>query len=830
MRAFFPEINVVYLRNQLIMENERYKRAKTALFDKLYEELNAMQRRAVYTVNGPLLVLAGAGSGKTTVLVKRIAHIISYGNAYFSDEGCNATDDDAEELERAIDCDKKTIATLLKKHAVSPCPPWAILAITFTNKAASEMRQRLASELGESASQEIWAGTFHSVCVRILRKYGQSVGIPPNFTIYDTEDAKKICAQVLKELRIDDKMFPVKTCLNAISRLKDALISSEDFKKEAAGDYRKTKIASVYELYEEKLRDANAVDFDDIIVKTVEMLRRDEEARNYYQRRFRYVLIDEYQDTNRAQFELAALLSGKYRNLMAVGDDDQSIYKFRGATIANILDFDKEYPDASVIKLEQNYRSTQVILDAANSIISNNTGRRGKNLWTDKKSGDKIVYAELYDQNAEGVYITDKILSLCRDENRKFSEFAVLYRMNAQSNSLEKVFAKSGISYRILGGTRFYDRKEIKDILSYLCLINNPADDLRLMRIINEPKRKIGSVTLDTVADIAAAEKCSMLDVIYNARSYEKQLGRSVAKLEEFGRLISELREYAEKASLSELFERTINDSGYREMLVLAGESEKERLENVEELISNAVEYQKKKKNATLDGFLEEVALVSDIDNYDREADAVVLMTVHSAKGLEFPVVFLPGMEEGIFPSQQSASEHEETEEERRLAYVAVTRAKEKLFITRAKERLFYGQTQYNPVSRFVREIPEKLIEYSEGGFSQRQRDTRQKVWHFDSVDEVRIKTHDAGTAHAAYDGRSAGYRQSDARNRGARAEIKQSAELIPAGSSVEHHTFGRGMVLSAKPMGSDILYEVAFDSVGTKKLMGNYAKLKKLS
>ena len=789
---------------------ERFIRAKRALFDKIYASLNREQREAVYTVKGPLLVLAGAGSGKTTVLVKRVAHIIRYGDAYYDTAlPAGVSEEEVSALEMAMAYDDSLIAQILERYAVNPCPPWAILSITFTNKAANEMKERLAKALGtELTDLETWAGTFHSICVRILRRHGAVVGLERNFTIYDADDAKKLISQAIKDLNIDDKMFPPKTVMNTISRAKDKLITPQELEIEVARskDYRLTQIAKIYKLYQERLEEANAVDFDDIIMKTVKLLQEDDDARAFYQRRFRYVLIDEYQDTNRAQFELSSLLSGHYRNLMVVGDDDQSIYRFRGATIENILQFDSGFSDAKVIKLEQNYRSTAVILDAANAVIENNVKRKGKTLWTAKKGGDKIGLAEVETQSDEGVYIAEKIMQLVRADKRPFSDFAVLYRMNAQSNNIEKVFSRSGIPYRVLGGTRFYDRKEIKDILAYLALVNNPDDDLRLTRIINEPKRKIGSVALDAIRDIAATERCSMLTVIENAHKYTA-LARMVAKLHDFAVLIQTLREIGENESLSELFKKTIDLTGYRAMLMAEGEEGKERLENVNELISNAVEYEENNGGATLANFLEEVALVSDVDNYDKTADAVVMMTMHSAKGLEFPVVFLPGLENGIFPSMQALTEPDEMEEERRLAYVAITRARERLFLTHAKERLLYGQTQYNPLSNFVKEIPPMLIDRFDRG------ENRQRAAY-------------GNRAPAAYEPRIVG---GIGKKQATPQKAKVAVEIFAVGTTVSHPVFGRGMILSARNLGSDTLYEVAFDNVGTKKLMANMAKLKKV-
>ncbi len=782
---------------------ERFLRAKRALFDRLYAALNPEQRRAVYTVNGPLLVLAGAGSGKTTVLVRRIAHIIRYGNAYESEtlpEGFSEAEVVA--LEGAVCYDNEVIASILDRYAEYPAPAWTVLAITFTNKAANEMKERLAKTLGiEPEALETWAGTFHSICVRILRRFGEEIGLMRNFTIYDDDDSKRVLKDVLKELKIDDKMFPPKSVLSVISRAKEKLITPIEFEAGIGNDYRMKQIAKIYTAYQARLDEANAVDFDDIIMKTVKLLRESDEVLAFYQRRFRYVLIDEYQDTNSAQFELSRLLSGGYGNLMVVGDDDQSIYKFRGATIENILNFDKNFDNTRVIKLEQNYRSTQVILDAANAVIENNEGRKGKTLWTAKKGGEKIVLAEVDDQNAEGVYIAEKIMQLVRTEKRKFSDFAVLYRMNAQSNAIEKVLSRSGVPYRVLGGTRFYERKEIKDILAYLCLINNPADDLRLERIINEPKRKIGATTLTAIRDIATVERIPMLTVCERASEFTA-LARIAPRLNEFASLIASLRQKAESESLSVLFRAVIDDTGYRAMLAAEGEEGKDRLDNVEELISNAVDYEQLVEEASLSGFLEEVALVADIDNYDKDADAAVLMTMHSAKGLEFPVVFLPGMENGMFPSMSALAEHAEMEEERRLAYVAITRARERLFLTHCKERLLYGSTQYNPISRFVKEIPPLLLD---------QKDERK-------VPRARVS---GGGYQPGINGGIGGPKKPQV--------PKPAMERFAVGACVSHPVFGQGVVLSVRDLGSDTLYEVMFDTVGTKKLMGNMAKLKKV-
>ncbi|MBQ7324838.1 MAG: UvrD-helicase domain-containing protein, partial [Clostridia bacterium] len=494
--------------NQEMLQN-KFSALKRSLFDRLYKNLNDRQKEAVYTVNNPLLVLAGAGSGKTTVLVQRIAFIIRYGNAYYENRS-GITEADLDALEQAKNLPDEELATFMEQYAVNPAPSWAVLAITFTNKAAGEMKERLEKVVGnEKGAGDIWAGTFHSICVRLLRRFGEGVGLARSFTIYDTDDSKKLISSILKELNLDEKLLPPKTVQNVISKAKDKLMTPADLRAAAGKDVRLGQVARIYELYQKRLLESDAVDFDDIIVKTVDLLTISEEARNYCQRRFRYVCVDEYQDTNHAQFILATLLSGGYRNLMVVGDDDQSIYRFRGATIENILSFDKTFPDAKVIKLEQNYRSTEKILQAANGVISHNISRKGKELWTAKEGGDPIRLRKLGTQNEEAVFISEKIQQICRKEGKKFSDFAVLYRMNAQSNSIEKVFAKSGIPYRVIGGTRFYERKEIKDVMAYLCLVQNPNDNIRLDRIINEPKRKIGNTTLAAIGEIAAVEGVS---------------------------------------------------------------------------------------------------------------------------------------------------------------------------------------------------------------------------------------------------------------------------------------------------------------------------------
>ncbi len=799
----------------------KYLKAKKALFDRVYgKRLNPEQCRAVFTTKGPLLVLAGAGSGKTTVLVNRIAYIIKYGNAYFSE---NVPEDVTAEavsaLESARSMSTEEISAILPDFITEPCPPWQVLAITFTNKAASEIRQRLHNTFGDaSITDAIWAGTFHSICMRILRKYADRLGYREGFSIYDTDDQKRLIALCMKELSIDEKRLAPRAVASEISRAKDRLVAPQNY--EIDYDPRKKDIARVYELYQRKLLEYNALDFDDIIMRTVELLTANEDIRSYYQGKFKYVLVDEYQDTNYAQFVLTALLSDKYRNIMVVGDDDQSIYRFRGATVENILNFDKTYPDATVIKLEQNYRSTENILTAANAVIGHNNKRRGKKLWCDKGKGEKITLREAVDQIDEGRYIIDRITSGVRTGGRRYSDYAILYRVNELARSLETTFAKSGIPYRILGSMRFYDRKEIKDIAAYLQIINSPSDNLRLKRVINEPKRKIGATTVEAIEAIATAEGLSMYSVIERVGEYEA-LRKSADKLTEFVSLIEKIKE--NYTLPSSLIEQIFVETGYRKMLLAEGFEGEGKISNVNEFISAAVEYEKRCEagdiEPTLAGFLEEISLISDVDRYDENADSVVLMTIHAAKGLEFPVVFLAGMEDGIFPSQQNLGDEDEMSEERRLAYVAITRAKEKLYVTYAKNRIVYGRTNYGMLSSFIREeVPEALIE----------RDGPRRV-----PPRAPLSYNPNPRPHGAY-------RESVTGEFSRRPEIGSSptkrsgaanygiARLSP-GTRVNHTMFGNGVILSARDMGGDVLYEVKFDTGVTKKLMATFARLRKL-
>jgi len=794
---------------------ERYISIKRKLFDTYYSKLNPEQREAVFTANGSLLVLAGAGSGKTTVLVQRIVFLVKYGNAYFSEYVPYDIDEKRiQEYEALLGADREEIESVLSDFASSPCPPWQMLAITFTNKAANEIKNRLVSAINDNdVAKSVWAGTFHSICMRILRAHGGLVGYRENFTVYDTDDSKKAISSVMKQLNIDEKALPIKSVMSEISRAKDSLLTPEEYELEfGIKDFRKRQIAKVYKAYQEYLMSTNALDFDDIIMKTVFLLRDHVDVREYYQKKFRYVSVDEFQDTNRAQFELTALLCGGYKNIMVVGDDDQSIYKFRGAVIENILGFDRKFKDTKIIKLEQNYRSTSTILDAANAVISKNIGRKGKNLWTDRKGGEKIFLRQCEEQNSEARYIVDKISSMSASGKYRFKDCAILYRTNAQSNTIERTFAKSGIPYRMLGGLRFNDRKEIRDIVAYLQFTVNPSDSERMSRIINEPRRGIGTQTVDAVRAIAMETGTSVFDVMLHADKYAA-LSRSVSKLKAFAQMIKSFRDLLNTDITLEAFVKHVLDkSGYRQMLVDGGEEEKDRLDNIEEFVSGVIEYENANDEPTLVGFLEENALVSDVDKYDEDADAVVMMTIHSAKGLEFPVVFLPGMEDGLFPGMQTiSSTPDEMEEERRLAYVAITRAKDVLYILHTKNRMIYGRTSYNPISRFVNEIPQELIEEDVPFSSAANRYAPRSYISSGQVSTSPVTPKKAGFFEPS-------------------KPIAPKGNLsLKEGDRVSHITFGKGEILSAKAMGADVLYEVVFDKVGTKKLMGTYARLKKI-
>ncbi len=779
--------------------NSRYQKIKRKLFEAYYSKLNDKQKEAVFSVNGPLLVLAGAGSGKTTVLVNRIAHIIDFGNAYYSEreieglsEGLLATLEQI--LNNVQNIPKEELRNLLLNFKEDACSPWEILSFTFTNKAANEMKERLAAILGDRAN-DIWAGTFHSICVRILRQHIDRIGYNPNFNIYDTDDSKKLIQNIVKELDLNDEMFSAKAVLSTISRMKNRLIYP-DCEEAFSDDFREKTIFAIYEKYQSSLKEFNAVDFDDIIALTIKLFETSPDVLEKYSNRFKYVLVDEYQDTNGAQLKLMRLFCSRYENVMVVGDDDQSIYKFRGAVVRNILDFDVQFKNAKVVYLEQNYRSTGNIIEAANAVIDNNEGRKGKVLWTQSGEGEKLDYIKLDNQDAEARYIVDRINEYVKSGKYSYRDFAVLYRVNAQSNNLEIAMSKSAVPHRLLGGTRFYDRKEIKDIVSYLSVIVNPNDTIKLERIINLPKRGIGETTVSALKTIAATDGISVYEVIKRADEYVA-LKKSASKLLAFADLIESLRNAVGVCTVAEIIKRVASDSGYLEMLNNSIEDESDRINNISELVSNAIKYIEDNPEGDLGGFLEEVALVADVDGYDKDSDAVVLMTIHSAKGLEFPVVFLPGLEENIIPSSLSTNTDDEIEEERRLMYVAITRAREKLILTNVSERLMFGRTSINRSSRFLKEIPLKLI---------------------NNLCEKRRTDNIMSFAQR--------YNAPDKPQKSAVNKLPHDAFNV--GETVVHSVFGEGIITLKKPMGADTLYEIAFENGGTKKIMGTYAKMKK--
>lgn len=779
--------------------NEFFK-LRRLLIEREFHGLNPMQKQAVFAVKGPLLVLAGAGSGKTTVIVNRIANIIKYGCGYESLEiPRGLTEDDIAAMREAYDGNIPLEPRLTGLLADNPCPPWAVMAITFTNKAANELKTRIAARLerDDYNANEVWAATFHSVCVRILRRDIEKLGYDRGFTIYDDDDSKRVIRDIIKRLNLDDKAFPPKSVGAAISNAKENLIYAETYADTYGDDYRARRIGQVFTEYQRILKSANALDFDDIILLTVRLFSEHEDVLNYYRRRFKYILIDEYQDTNKVQYLFASLIAGGHRNLCVVGDDDQSIYSFRGAVIENILSFDKHFDDARVVNLEQNYRSTSRILDAANAVIRNNSARNSKKLWTDKGKGAKVVIFDAVDERDEAGFIADTIRMEVA-AGKKLRDFAVLYRLNVLSNQMEQAFKRKGVPYRMYGGTTFYTRGEIKDMLAYLCVIENPSDDGRLKRIINNPSRKIGDRTVEQVEEIARQLSVPMYEVLRNIEKLP-ELSRARNGVTSFVAIIDTLQSVKEELPLDELYDKLMELSGYAEALVKKGDEESlGRLANINELRSNLSEYMAQNEESSLAGFLEEVSLFTDIDRYDDEADAVVMMTLHSAKGLEFPNVFICGVEEGIFPGLRSMLEPANLEEERRLAYVGITRAKSALYLTHAMTRMLFGATQYNHISRFAEEIPEDCVERLPKKKPQPKRQ--------------------AGTPNPA--------RYSGLSDLGSLSQRQKSAAPLDfkPGDEVEHRSFGRGFILSAQSMGGDVMLEVAFDQNGTKRLMAKVA------
>ena len=788
----------------------RFLAARRKYIAAQFANLNSMQCEAVMTTEGPLLLLAGAGSGKTTVLIHRIANLIRFGSG--SDSVMipeDVTEEDVLFLENLPDeltgFDRSRAEYLC---AFEPVAPWNVIAITFTNKAANELKERLISMLGAEA-EGIWAMTFHSACCRILRKDIDRLGYSSSFTIYDSADSERIMKDIIRDMSLDDKTFPPRYVLSIISKHKDKMVSPKQLLDIAydQNDVKMIHIAKAYEKYQTRLKDNNAVDFDDIILLTVKLLQENEDIRRFYQRKFRYVLVDEYQDTNHLQYLLTGLLAGGYENICVVGDDDQSIYRFRGATIENILDFEKQYMGARVIRLEQNYRSTQSILNAANAVISHNIGRKGKRLWTANGAGKPITVYEASDEAAEANFVVGRIIALSKGKN--FKDHAILYRTNAQSNALEYALKRNAIPYRIIGGTRFFDRAEIKDMLSYLCVINNPYDDLRLNRIINNPPRGLGAKTLETAQRLASASQTALYDVISQPDAFAP-LEKSAGKFKAFTAMIEFFRsELAAGMDLKTFYEELMVRSGYVEMLTKKDtEENRTRLENVKELTSSIISYMENAMEPTLEGFLEEIALYTDIEEYNASDDAVVLMTMHASKGLEFPNVYLVGFEDGLFPGMRSIGDREEMEEERRLCYVAITRAKENLFISHARQRMLYGRTTAAMASRFVRELPQEDIVRK--GMTEPRR------------------SFDHAASWQTFAPRSG---KTELSGRIASAAIQSPPLELKKGDMVQHAAFGQGMVLSVLHMGGDALLEIAFDKIGTKKLMAKTASahMKKL-
>ncbi len=775
---------------------------KRSAFETYFQELNAQQRQAVFSVTGPVLVLAGAGSGKTTAIIQRIVNMIYFGDGYMQADAYLSAEDTAwlqEYREGTVPADLERMREIL---AVRPIRPWNILAITFTNKAAGEMRARLASTLGEEMAGQVNASTFHSACVRILRRSIALLGYGNDFVIYDTDDAKRLMKNCLAENNVSEKQFPPRTVIQEISRAKDAMVSPEQMQEDSAGDYRKMMIAKLYAAYQRHLQESNALDFDDIIYLTVELFQKHPEELEKYQDRYRYVLVDEYQDTNHAQYQLVSLLTRQNKNLCVVGDDDQSIYRFRGATIENILGFEAEFPNCSVIRLEQNYRSTQTILDAANSVIANNEGRKEKHLWTELGTGDKIVWYQADDEADEAAYVVESIQKSVQNGGT-YGENAILYRMNAQSNALERVLIRKDIPYRIYGGTRFYDRKEIRDMIAYMSIVENPSDIVRFGRIVNEPKRGIGDATVALIENITSDLHVSPLEVMQNVDDYPV-LSKKAQALKKFAQMWTDLQNASLKMTLEEFLDYLLDKTGYRTAMQALGEEGELRLENIEELKSSMHTYEESAEEATLSGFLEEISLYTDVDKYEPDQDVVMLMTVHSAKGLEFSNVYLVGMEQGVFPGMRSMDAKDDVEEERRLAYVALTRAKKHLTISTTSSRMLFGMTMRNLPSQFLKEIDSSLI-----AVEKKQRPFGQKA-----------------VSRAPEPVQSMFLQRQMTAQKSAKPSPSGTIDLR-VGDRIRHKTFGEGTILSMEKMGNDTMLEIGFDLVGTKKIMANFARSK---
>ena len=786
------------------MAEETTIELKRAALNHYFQNLNTPQQQAVFHVNGPVLVLAGAGSGKTTAMIHRIVQMIHFGDGWVQ-ANASITKEDAAYLKDYIaDKQPADLERLCSILAVQPIQPWHILAITFTNKAANELRSRLLQAIGEECASMLHASTFHSACVRILRRSISKLGYDSNFTIYDTDDSQRLMKSCIADADVSEKQFPPRAVLTEISLAKDRMCSPEYFCIEAGSDYRKMVIGKLYKEYQNRLKSANALDFDDLIYKTVELLESFPEELEYYQNRFRYIMVDEYQDTNHAQFRLVQLLSQKHQNLCVVGDDDQSIYRFRGATIENILNFEKQFQNAVVIRLEQNYRSTKTILEAANDVIAHNAGRKEKTLWTDLEDGKKIIWYKAVDETDESRFVAEKIEKEVQN-GASYQDFAVLYRMNAQSNNIERMFVKEKIPYHIYGGTRFYDRKEIKDVLAYMTILYNPFDMVRFKRIVNEPKRGIGDATMEMLENITRDLGISPIDVMRDSETYPV-LSKKVAHLKKFALMIDELTDAVKTMQLDEFFDLLLQKTGYADYLKNMGEEGKIRLENVQELKSNILKYMKESELPSLENFLEEVSLYADAEQTETAPDTVSMMTIHAAKGLEFKTVFLIGMEENIFPSARSINSLDENdlEEERRLAYVAITRAKKQLCVSTTDRRMLFGMTTSNPRSRFLGEI------------------------QGDCMEQVQSKKNVAAGTRKVEMVQSISLQQQLANRRNHHPQ-KTAAKFVnySVGARVRHKIFGEGTILSVTDMANDSMLEIGFDQVGTKKVMANFASSK---
>ncbi len=803
--------------------DSRFLAARKKYIAAQFSQLNSMQQEAVLTTEGPLLLLAGAGSGKTTVLINRIANLMRFGRGSDSNEIPDTiTDEDVAFLESlGSDLNEYDRWRADNLCAVEPAVPWSIIAITFTNKAANELKERLSTLLGQGA-EDIWAMTFHSACCRILRRDIERMGYSRSFTIYDSSDSERIMKDIIKDMGLDDKTFPAKYVLGAISKEKDKMVSPQEMleRAENSNDLRALHIARAYVKYQTRLKDNNALDFDDIIYVTVKLLLENEDVKQYYQRKFKYVLVDEYQDTNHMQYLLTSLLAGGYENICVVGDDDQSIYRFRGATIENILSFEDQYKGCRTIRLEQNYRSTKNILEAANAVIRHNQGRKGKELWTRAGEGEKLTLHAAMNEHEEAQYVAARILE-GYSQGRRWKDHAILYRMNAQSNQMENACKRNGIPYRIIGGTRFFDRAEVKDMIAYLAVLNHPEDDLRLTRIINNPPRGIGARTVEVAQQVAQREGTSLYAVIDNARLYP-ELERSAPKLAAFTSLMGELAALLKDLPLDQFYEELLVRTGYAVMLEGKNTVEdRTRLENVRELLTSIRGYlDNAGEEPSLAGFLDEIALYTDLDSHDPDQDCVVMMTMHAAKGLEFPVVFVAGTEEGIFPGIRAIGETEEMEEERRLCYVAMTRAKEKLYLTCANQRMLFGRTSSNRPSRFVQEIPEEHMERSGRARQQEREDSWGGGIPSRSSGYTGYGSYGTQTQRTAKPPQATygGFTQAMA---GRPAPAKPAAPAaFQKGDMVNHKAFGQGVILSVQKMGGDALVEIAFDDAGTKRLM----------